>query len=55
MTILGDINQSINSYMNIGSLRLQQIYFGTKGTTVISLTKSYRSTKAIADFAMNCF
>jgi DNA helicase-2/ATP-dependent DNA helicase PcrA len=50
MTILGDINQSINSYMNIGSFEAAADIFGTKGTTVISLTKSYRSTKAIADF-----
>ncbi len=50
MTILGDINQSINAYMNIGSFEAAADIFGTKGTTVISLTKSYRSTKAIADF-----
>jgi DNA helicase-2/ATP-dependent DNA helicase PcrA len=50
MTILGDINQSINAYMNIGSFEAAADIFGAKDTTVISLTKSYRSTKAIADF-----
>ncbi len=50
MTILGDLNQSINAYMNIGSFETAADIFGSKGTTVISLTKSYRSTKAIADF-----
>lgn len=50
MTILGDLNQTINAYMNIGSFEAAADIFGEKGTAVITLTKSYRSTKSIADF-----
>ncbi len=71
MTILGDLNQSINAYMNIGSFDVAAEIFDTTGvtsaadvndaagapdtkdnsdTTLITLTKSYRSTKEIAEF-----
>lgn len=50
MTILGDINQSINRYMNIGDFESITDTFDEKYTRSISLTKSYRSSKEIADF-----
>ncbi len=50
MTILGDVNQSINGYMNIGSFDNIADVFDKKHTKSISLTKSYRSSKEIADF-----
>ena len=65
MTILGDLNQSINAYMNIGSFDAAAAIFDTASvtsaagvldtkdktdTTLITLTKSYRSTKEIAEF-----
>ncbi len=50
MTILGDVNQSVNGYMNIGSFELISDIFHKKHSRSISLTKSYRSSKEIADF-----
>ncbi len=50
MTILGDVNQSINAYMNIGSFDAAGDIFGEKNAKIITLTKSYRSTREIADF-----
>jgi DNA helicase II / ATP-dependent DNA helicase PcrA len=50
MTILGDVNQSVNGYMNIGSFDIILSLFNMKDTKSISLTKSYRSSKEIADF-----
>lgn len=50
MTILGDVNQSVNGYMNIGSFDMISNIFDMKDTKSISLTKSYRSSKEIADF-----
>lgn len=50
LTILGDINQSVNGYMNIGSFDIISDAFGTKDAKSISLTKSYRSSKEISDF-----
>ncbi|MHB8063432.1 MAG: RNA polymerase recycling motor HelD [Ruminiclostridium sp.] len=50
MTILGDVNQSVNGYMNIGSFDIISDIFNMKATKSISLTKSYRSSKEIADF-----
>lgn len=50
MTILGDVNQSVNGYMNIGSFDIISDLFNRKDTKSISLTKSYRSSKEIADF-----
>jgi DNA helicase-2/ATP-dependent DNA helicase PcrA len=50
MTILGDLNQSINAYMNIGNFDMISDTFNNQDTTSITLSKSYRSTKQIADF-----
>jgi DNA helicase II / ATP-dependent DNA helicase PcrA len=50
MTILGDMNQAVNGYMNIGSFDIISDIFNMKDTKSISLTKSYRSSKEIADF-----
>jgi DNA helicase-2/ATP-dependent DNA helicase PcrA len=50
MTILGDLNQSVNGYMNIGNFDIISDIFNMKDTKSISLTKSYRSSKEIADF-----
>ncbi len=50
MTILGDLNQSVNGYMNIGSFGAISDTFNSEDANSISLTKSYRSSKEIADF-----
>ncbi len=50
MTILGDLNQSINGYMNIENFENISGIFNKEDTKSISLTKSYRSSKEIADF-----
>jgi len=50
MTILGDVNQSVNGYSNIGSFDVISGIFNMKNTRSISLTKSYRSSIEIADF-----
>ncbi|WP_270659430.1 RNA polymerase recycling motor HelD [Paraclostridium bifermentans] len=50
MTILGDINQSINPFMNVGNYN--NIYNISKNDTcIINLTKSYRSTMEITKFS----
>lgn len=49
MTILGDINQSVNGYMNIGNFDMISNIFGA-GSKRIALKKSYRSSKELADF-----
>ena len=50
MTILGDINQSINPFMNVGDYN--NIYNISKNDTcIINLTKTYRSTAEITKFA----
>ncbi len=50
MTILGDINQSINPFMNVGDYN--NIYNISKSDTcIINLTKTYRSTAEITKFA----
>ncbi|MCC3868576.1 RNA polymerase recycling motor HelD [Terrisporobacter mayombei] len=50
MTILGDINQSINPFMNVGNYN--NIYNISKDDTcIINLTKSYRSTMEITKFS----
>ncbi|WP_042274614.1 RNA polymerase recycling motor HelD [[Clostridium] dakarense] len=52
MTILGDINQSINPFMNVGNYN--NIYNISKNDTcIINLTKSYRSTMEITKFSRN--
>lgn len=49
MTILGDINQAVNGYMNIGSFdTISDVY--NMGSKRIALKKSYRSSKELADF-----
>ncbi|MDF2986241.1 MAG: helD [Eubacterium sp.] len=50
MTILGDENQSINGYMNIGSFAAISEIFDKRDCKGIVLTKSYRSSKEISDF-----
>jgi DNA helicase-2/ATP-dependent DNA helicase PcrA len=50
MTILGDINQAVNGYMNIGSFDVVSDIFGMMGFKRVVLTKSYRSSKELADF-----
>ncbi|MGL5695288.1 MAG: RNA polymerase recycling motor HelD [Peptostreptococcaceae bacterium] len=50
MTILGDINQSINPFMNVGNYN--NIYNISKDDTcIINLTKTYRSTAEITKFS----
>lgn len=51
MTILGDLNQSINPYMNVGSYENISHIFPKENTCRIDLTKSYRSTMEIAKFS----
>ena len=52
MTILGDINQSINPFMNVGDYN--NIYNILKSDTcIINLTKTYRSTMEITKFSRN--
>lgn len=50
MTILGDLNQSINPYMNVGDYENIAHIFPKEDTCRIDLTKSYRSTMEIARF-----
>ena len=51
MTILGDLNQSINPFMNIGDYNNITNIFSKNNTCVINLSKSYRSTKEITEFS----
>jgi len=50
MTILGDVNQTVNGYMNIGSFDIASAIVAPTGLNRIALTKSYRSSKELADF-----
>ena len=50
MTILGDINQTVNGYMNAGSFDVISDTFNSTDYARIALTKSYRSSKELADF-----
>lgn len=50
-TILGDISQSINPHMNVGSYNNVVDILNPEDTTIINLTKSYRSTIEITQFA----
>nr|WP_163247943.1 UvrD-helicase domain-containing protein [Clostridium argentinense] len=50
-TILGDISQSINPYMNIGSYNNVVNILKAEDTSIINLTKSYRSTMEITKFS----
>lgn len=49
-TILGDINQAINPYLNTTDYSIITDIFNDKKTSLIELSKSYRSTKEISDF-----
>ncbi|MBL4930607.1 RNA polymerase recycling motor HelD [Clostridium paridis] len=51
MTILGDLNQSINPFMNVGDYNNISRIFPKENTCIINLTKSYRSTMEITKFA----
>lgn len=48
-TLLGDLNQSINPYLNIGKYERINAIFDKKASRV-TLKRSYRSTKEIASF-----
>ncbi|HSQ34286.1 MAG TPA: RNA polymerase recycling motor HelD, partial [Peptostreptococcaceae bacterium] len=51
MTILGDLNQSINPFMNVGDYSNISSIFPKDNTCIINLTKSYRSTMEITKFS----
>lgn len=50
-TILGDLNQRISSNTNIGTKEEIENIFGKENTELITLTKSYRSTRDITNFS----
>jgi len=50
LTMLGDLNQSINPYINAGSFESIAGIFGYENSSVITLSKSYRSTREITEF-----
>ena len=51
MTILGDLHQSINPFMNVGDYSNISNIFPKDNTCIINLTKSYRSTMEITRFS----
>ncbi|AUM86885.1 helicase [Clostridium botulinum] len=51
MTILGDLHQSINPFMNVGDYSNISNVFPKDNTCIINLTKSYRSTMEITEFS----
>ena len=51
MTILGDLYQSINPFMNVGDYDNIAHIFPKDNTCIINLTKSYRSTMEITKFS----
>jgi DNA helicase-2/ATP-dependent DNA helicase PcrA len=51
ITALGDLNQSINPYMNVGNYTNISHIFPQDNTCIINLTKSYRSTMEITKFS----
>ncbi|MHC1682614.1 MAG: RNA polymerase recycling motor HelD [Clostridiaceae bacterium] len=51
MTILGDLNQSINPFMNVGNYSNILNILPKDNTCIINLTKSYRSTAEITKFS----
>ncbi|WP_315115696.1 RNA polymerase recycling motor HelD [uncultured Clostridium sp.] len=51
MTILGDLHQSINPFMNVGDYGNISNVFPKDNTCIINLTKSYRSTMEITEFS----
>nr|WP_144414832.1 RNA polymerase recycling motor HelD [Clostridium aceticum] len=51
MTMLGDLHQSINPFMNVGDYSNISHVFPKENTCIINLTKSYRSTMEITKFS----
>ncbi|HYE83188.1 MAG TPA: RNA polymerase recycling motor HelD [Clostridia bacterium] len=51
ITMLGDLNQSINPYMNVGDYNNISHIFPQDNTCIMNLTKSYRSTIEITKFS----
>jgi DNA helicase II / ATP-dependent DNA helicase PcrA len=51
VTILGDLSQRVNSYSGLDSYDALRQVFGKDTEGVMKLTKSYRSTQEITDFA----
>lgn len=51
ITMLGDLNQSINPFMNVGDYENIAHIFPKDNTCIINLTKSYRSTMEITEFS----
>ena len=51
ITMLGDLNQSINPFMNVGDYKNISHIFPQDNTCIINLTKSYRSTMEITKLA----
>jgi DNA helicase II / ATP-dependent DNA helicase PcrA len=51
ITMLGDLNQSINPFMNVGNYNNISRIFPQNSTCIINLTKSYRSTMEITRFS----
>jgi DNA helicase-2/ATP-dependent DNA helicase PcrA len=51
ITMLGDLNQSINPFMNVGDYSNIAHIFPQDNTCIINLTKSYRSTLEITKFS----
>lgn len=51
ITMLGDLNQAINPFMNVGDYNNISHIFPQDDTCIMNLTKSYRSTMEIAKFS----
>jgi DNA helicase-2/ATP-dependent DNA helicase PcrA len=51
ITMLGDLSQGINAYMNIGSYENVTKVFKDSSAEIIKLTKSYRQTAEIAELS----
>lgn len=51
LTMLGDINQSINPFMNVGDYSNVLDIFTQENTCLMNLSKSYRSTLDIIEFS----
>lgn len=51
ITMLGDLNQSINPFMNVGNYSNISALFPEDNTCIINLSKSYRSTLEITNFS----
>jgi DNA helicase-2/ATP-dependent DNA helicase PcrA len=51
ITMLGDLNQSINPFMNVGDYNNISHIFPRHNTCILNLSKSYRSTREITEFS----